>query len=254
MGASTTPAFTRRGRAGCASGCVTPFSSESGSPRATRFPSSSIQTHVRLSSRAGNVRSASGKSTAKSVSIQRVCTEKGAVMKSGSCRAARWKGRTLASPSILNSARARRARASAISRDGAQTISFASRESKVGGTVEPVRTPLSRRIPMPDGGEKSLIVPETGRNPRAGSSALIRNSKAWPCGGGVSVLSSRLPRAISSWAMTRSMPVFSSVTVCSTCRRVLTSRKENSPSGLSRNSTVPAPQYAASRHNSLAAS
>lgn len=32
MGASTTPAFTRKGRAGCASGCVTPFSSELAAP------------------------------------------------------------------------------------------------------------------------------------------------------------------------------------------------------------------------------
>ena len=42
------------------------------------------------------------------------------------------------------------------------------------------------------------------------------------------------------------MPVTSSVTGCSTCRRVFTSRNEIVPSWPTRNSQVPAPTYPAS--------
>ena len=49
------------------------------------------------------------------------------------------------------------------------------------------------------------------------------------------------PSAMRNISRTRSMPVTSSVTGCSTCRRVLTSRKEMVPSWPTRNSQVPAP-------------
>ena len=49
------------------------------------------------------------------------------------------------------------------------------------------------------------------------------------------------PRATRSCHSTRSSPVMASVTGCSTCSRVFISRKWNAPSGVSRNSTVPAP-------------
>ena len=52
-------------------------------------------------------------------------------------------------------------------------------------------------------------------------------------------------------ARTRSMPATSSVTGCSTCRRVLTSRNEMVPSAPTRNSQVPAPTYLASRRMAL---
>ena len=48
----------------------------------------------------------------------------------------------------------------------------------------------------------------------------------WPRGVGSSVTSSVSPLAMRNCWRTRSMPVVSSVTGCSTCRRVLTSRKE----------------------------
>ena len=52
---------------------------------------------------------------------------------------------------------------------------------------------------------------------------------------------SSAPPAISIWARTRSTPVTSSVTGCSTWMRVFISRKKNSPCRSSRHSTVPAP-------------
>ena len=65
-----------------------------------------------------------------------------------------------------------------------------------------------------------------GEKPRAGSSALRRTSMAWPLDGGGSP-SSRPPAATCSWSATRSAPVTTSVTGCSTWRRALTSMNEN---------------------------
>ena len=72
-------------------------------------------------------------------------------------------------------------------------------------------------------------MPGAGRKPRPASSALIRNSIECPRGDG-STPDSRWPSAIANCARTRSTPLVSSVTGCSTCSRVLTSRKEIVPS------------------------
>ena len=82
------------------------------------------------------------------------------------------------------------------------------------------------------------------------SSALIRNSMEWPVTFGSSYPSSS-PAAIRNISRTRSMPVTSSETQCSTWRRVFTSRKEMVPSWATRNSQVPAPTYSASRRIAL---
>ncbi|SHX09244.1 Uncharacterised protein [Mycobacteroides abscessus subsp. abscessus] len=66
-----------------------------------------------------------------SVSIQRVWTVKpsSSPMKAGSDTTARWNGMTVARPSTLNSASARRERARASLRSRPVTISLASMES-----------------------------------------------------------------------------------------------------------------------------
>ena len=80
-----------------------------------------------------------------------------------------------------------------------------------------------------------------------GSSVVTRHCRAWPlswtaCWPGTPVASATVaPWAIRIWAFTRSMPVTSSVTVCSTWMRGFTSMKKNSSVSMSmRNSTVPA--------------
>ena len=82
------------------------------------------------------------------------------------------------------------------------------------------------------------------------SSALMRNSIEWPVTRGSSYPSSS-PAAMRNISRTRSMPVTSSETQCSTWRRVFTSRKEMVPSWAIRNSQVPAPTYFASRRIAL---
>ena len=83
-----------------------------------------------------------------------------------------------------------------------------------------VRTRSARR--RPDEREPSVCI----------VSRLTRACIAMPRGGGMSCWRSRSsasvwPRAISSCARTRSMPVTSSVTVCSTCSRTFASMKAN---------------------------
>ena len=117
---------------------------------------------------------------------------------------------------MRNSASARAARSSASARVAPVTISFAISESKLAGTDEPCRTPLSTRTPGPEGASQASIGPGVGRKPRAGSSALMRNSIAWPRGAGTESSLSRAPSATRIIARTRSMPVVSSVTGCST--------------------------------------
>ncbi|SHX09224.1 Uncharacterised protein [Mycobacteroides abscessus subsp. abscessus] len=87
----------------------------------------------------------------------------------------------------------------------------------------------------------TLTGPGAGRKLRPASSPLMRNSIEWPRGSGSSVNCSASPLAILNCSSTRSTPAVSSVTGCSTCRRVLTSRKEIRPSWPTRYSTVPAP-------------
>ena len=78
----------------------------------------------------------------------------------------------------------------------------------------------------PPGGRNSRIVPGIGRNPLAGSSALMRTSIAQPLRVTSRCLTvSRSPAAIRIIHLIRSMPVIISVTGCSTWMRVLTSRK-----------------------------
>ncbi len=116
--------------------------------------------------------------------------------------------------------------------------------SKLLPTIVPTRNPESTRTPAPVGSDSEMTSPPVGRKPRAGSSAYTRASMAWP----VSVTSSCVnpsgsPAATRTCHSTRSRPVTSSVTGCSTCRRVFISMKKNSSgaSALTMNSTVPAP-------------
>ena len=73
-------------------------------------------------------------------------------MNAGSETTARWNGMTVARPSTLNSASARRDRSSASSRVAPVTISLASIESNWPPITEPVSTPESSRTPGPVGG------------------------------------------------------------------------------------------------------
>jgi hypothetical protein len=88
------------------------------------------------------------------------------------------------------------------------------------------------------------MVPVSGRKPFAGSSVVMRHCTAHPRTDRRSCVSPRSasdsPAATRSWAPTRSTPVTSSVTVCSTWMRGFISMKVNAPSAPTRNSTVPA--------------
>ncbi len=84
-------------------------------------------------------------------------------------------------------------------------------------------------------------------NAFCGSSVVTRHCTACPssvtsyCEATPVASVSVAPWAIRICARTMSMPVTSSVTVCSTCTRGFTSMKKNSPESMSiRNSTVPA--------------
>ena len=75
------------------------------------------------------------------------------------------------------------------------------------------------------------MVPGDGMKPFAGSSAFTRTSIEWPiCCTSSCVNESGSPAATRSCSATRSRLVTSSVTQCSTWRRVFISRKKNSPS------------------------
>ena len=181
-----------------------------------------------------------GMSLSNSVSIQRLCTRNGSAVKAGSSTTLRWNGSSVASPSTCISESARAARCSACSRVDPVTISLASSESKAPPMTSPELTPESTRTPGPEGATKLVTMPGAGRKPRPGSSPLMRNSKLCPRGSG-SPNPSASPSAIRNCSRTRSMPATSSVTGCSTCSRVFTSRKLISPSAPTRNSQVPAP-------------
>ncbi len=231
-----------------------PASSSAGRPSITRRPS--ISTGKRCSPETGATAgrgcdSSAGSST---VSIHWVCTAKVAVANAGSSMARRSNGITVAGPSTASSRSARRARTSAASRVSACTMSFAIIESNAGCTVSPTSMPPSHRTPGPPGMRRASTRPGLGRNPRPGSSALMRNSNACPVGAGVSVKDGPSPNAIRNCSRTRSVPVTSSVTGCSTCSRVFTSRNEIVPSAARRNSTVPAPRYCTSAQIARAAS
>ena len=82
--------------------------------------------------------------------------------------------------------------------------------------------------------------PVEGKNV-LGSSAYTRASTACPSSATTSgrIAPSRSPAADRIIAATRSTPVTISVTACSTCSRVFTSRKLNVPSAARSISTVP---------------
>ena len=104
-------------------------------------------------------------------------------------------------------------------------------------------------MPGPDGSSNAVSVPPAGRAVPSDAivSMLMRTCIAIPRGPGTSPwpspsAASVRPAASSSCSRTRSSPVTSSVTVCSTCRRGLASMKAKAasspPSASTRNSTV----------------
>ena len=161
-------------------------------------------------------------------------------VKAGSSRIALWNGIAVAKPPTTNSDNARRALSIACCRVAPVTINFASKESKLPPMVSPPWNPASTRTPGPVGIAQSVIRPGAGRNDRPGSSPFILNSIECPRISGSSKPSDS-PSAILNCSRTRSSPVTSSLTGCSTCKRVFTSRNEIVPSTPIKNSHVPAP-------------
>ena len=142
-------------------------------------------------------------------------------------------------PSITSSSSTRRTRATASRRFWAVTMTLPIIESNFGEMVSPCSTPVSMRTPGPAGHWIFSKVPEPGVRLVAGSSLVMRSSKLWPRSSGARVSSP--PAAILSCSRTRSRPLTSSETVCSTCKRGLTSRKYTLPFGVTMNSQVPRP-------------
>ena len=131
---------------------------------------------------------------------------------------------------VWRSARESRARASERSRP--QAITLAIMESNCGGMTSPGATPVSTLMPGPVGRARCSIRPGAGAKSRSGSSAVSRASMACPKAGGSAepVSASVPPAAMCSCSLTMSTPVVASVTGCSTCNRVLTSRNDSSRS------------------------
>jgi hypothetical protein len=233
------------GAPGTARRCVP---NPAGSTTDSRFPPTSTVTVSRspagAASPASSASSNEGISAENSVSIHRVCTPKESEANAGSRTTAWWNGSTVGIPPTVNSASARAERSSACEREAPVTISLAISESNAPGTVIPAVYPASTRTPGPAGAVNEVRNPGAGRNPRPGSSALIRNSTECPRATG-SEYPSASPSAMRNISRTRSMPVTSSLTGCSTCSRVFTSRNEIVPSCPTRNSQVPAPTYPA---------
>ena len=99
----------------------------------------------------------------------------------------------VAPPSITTvvSWTARRSRASASVRLAPTAMILAIIESKSAGIVSPSPTPVSTRMPGPDGSSSSAIRPGEGAKSRSGSSALSRASIACPISGGLLALEAR---------------------------------------------------------------
>src|SRR5579875_321737 len=163
--------------------CGTP--GRAGSTTSSRLPPTSTVIRSRGGGAAGSAACCGGSGAENSVSIQRVCTpRRSPAANAGSATTARWNGSTVGMPPISNSASARADRCSACPRLAPVTISLAISESNACGTVIPAAYPASSRTPGPDGGFQAVMVPGAGRKPRAGSSALIRNSIECPLAGG----------------------------------------------------------------------
>ncbi len=101
------------------------------------------------------------------------------------------------------------------------------------------------RTPGPEGASKAVSVPPEGRvEPSAAIvSMFTRACTANPRGEGASSRERPSPASVSpaasrNWSCTRSTPVTSSVTVCSTWRRAFVSMNQNSPSASSPASTM----------------
>ena len=93
-------------------------------------------------------------------------------------------------------------------------------------TSTPVAIPPSQRTPGPVGSVSSPMRPVEGRKELKGSSEVMRHSMAWPVKRTSScVHSSFSPAAMRICHCTRSTPITSSVTGCSTWMRVFISRK-----------------------------
>ena len=126
----------------------------------------------------------------------------------------------------------------AAGRSLATTMSLATRLSYSGGTRAPTSPAVSTRTSGPDGIAQCRIVPGVGAKPRPGSSAVRRTSMACLVGSPAPAAAPRAasdrgrPAASQSCSRTMSSPLTSSVTPCSTWRRVLTSRNQTAPSGL----------------------
>src|SRR5215218_8522030 len=134
-----------------------------GTTTSSRFPLTSTTTRSRSidSGTEGGGPEYGGISAAHSVSIQRVCTRNSplAAVKAGSSSTARWKGVTVGMPSTTSSLSARRARAMACERSAPLTMILATSESKLPGTVMPLRYPSSTRTPGP-AGDRRVVVTE----------------------------------------------------------------------------------------------
>src|SRR5699024_12328642 len=84
--------------------------------------------------------------------------------------------------------------------------------------MEPERTAESTRMPGPVGGSKLTMVPGHGAKPLRISSALMRNSKAWPFDAGSSVKDSGSPAAMRICSAITSTPVTASEIGRASCR------------------------------------
>ena len=100
-------------------------------------------------------------------------------------------------------------------------------ELSLDGSVRPVRGMLPMVIHARQSGMKAVMVPGQGRKPCSGSSALMRNSMAWPLGENGARLAQLMgsPEAMRSCSLIMSTPVICSDTGCSTCTRVFISMK-----------------------------
>ena len=123
-------------------------------------------------------------------------------------------------------------------------------------TIEPCCTPLSHLTEIFLLGLNAISSPVAGKKSLEGSSAYSLASIADPFHSISSWLYPRAsPRAILNCSYTKSLPVTSSVTGCSTCNLVFTSKNQNSPVFSStKNSTVPADSYFSFFANFIAAS
>src|SRR3954451_9691904 len=139
---------------------------------------------------------------------------------SGCAASQRRNARFVVTPATSVSRNAALSRSYASARVSPYAMSFAISGSYDVPISSPSATPASTRIPL--GSRSRSMRPACGRNVR-GSSAYRRTSTA--CPSKVDRATSSAPRAIRNCSRTRSTPVTSSVTGCSTWMRAFSSRK-----------------------------